>query len=283
MMIKKLPLQDLILAVLAFDQKQGAEIAEMIEPTHFDSFLCEFARHLLGYRRRYGRPPSDQVLRDLAERSSCGNDEQAAAIMDRLKTLRNPDAKYVTERVDDFINSQQIKGILCEASERYEQGGEHGRLVSDIRAILAPAINTPPRTKEDSIMSVAEFLRLPLHDPEMLLPPWLEAESTTMLHGPAGSRKTLALMELALGLATAQPCFAGRWTPTRPVRTLYIDGELSPGQLRRRWRRFPILDGAPLQVLSRRWARSQGVNWPSLYAREGQAMLIELSHAIGPR
>ena len=92
-----------------------------------------------------------------------------------------------------------------------------------------------------------------------------------------------ALMELALGLATAQPCFAGRWTPTRPVRTLYIDGELSPGQLRRRWRRFPILDGAPLQVLSRRWARSQGVNWPSLYAREGQAMLIELSHAIGPR
>jgi len=202
-MVKKLPLQDLILAVLAYDQERGAEIAEMIQFTHFDSFYREFARYLLEYRRRHGRPPSEQVLKDLAERSSCGNDEQAAAIMDRLRTLRNPDVDYVVERVDDFINSQQLKGVLWEANERYEQGGEHARLVSDIRNILTPAISTPARTKEDSIMSLAAFEKLPLIDPEMLLPPWLEAES----------------------------------------------------------------------VLSRRWARSQGINWPSLYTREGQAML----------
>src|ERR1035441_7533933 len=58
-------LQESILAALVFDEKAGAVIAGQVLPRHFDDTYREIAEKVLGYRKRFGRPPGRAHLDDL--------------------------------------------------------------------------------------------------------------------------------------------------------------------------------------------------------------------------
>jgi hypothetical protein len=62
---------------------------------------------------------------------------------------------------------------------------------------------------------------------------WLSARTLSMVYGPAGVGKTMFLMGLGLGLATAQPFLTWR-APAQAVPVLYVDGEMSLKELQER-------------------------------------------------
>ncbi len=121
-------------------------------------------------------------------------------------------------------------------------------------------------------MTMSEVCALSVKPPELLIHPWLEAGDVVMVHSPPGNSKTLLLMQMSVSLARGQGIFPDKWEVQKQARVLYYDGELPINKLMRRLQRF---EHKPrhLYVLSRRDARQRGTDYPSLYEREGRAML----------
>jgi hypothetical protein len=67
---------------------------------------------------------------------------------------------------------------------------------------------------------------------EVLLAPWLLSQSLSMIYAWRGVGKTYLAMLIAYALASGGKCL--NWTAERPVRVLYIDGEMSGAELRDR-------------------------------------------------
>jgi putative DNA primase/helicase len=69
-----------------------------------------------------------------------------------------------------------------------------------------------------------DFINLDIAPLEMLLDPILPERSLAMLYAPRGIGKTQ--LGLSIGLAVAGGAEILRWSPPRPRRVLYIDGEM---------------------------------------------------------
>lgn len=68
---------------------------------------------------------------------------------------------------------------------------------------------------------------------EMLLAPWLETQSLTMIYAWRGVGKTHIALGIAYALATGGPFL--NWKAAEPVRVLYLDGEMPGVVLRERF------------------------------------------------
>jgi hypothetical protein len=69
---------------------------------------------------------------------------------------------------------------------------------------------------------------------QYLLKPVIPKESISILYAEEGVGKTWAAMSMAYAAAFGVDCFSGRWTASKPVKVLYLDGEMGESALARR-------------------------------------------------
>jgi replicative DNA helicase len=136
-------LQLSVLAALCFDQGHGAAIAAQVRAEHFDGVWRDFAARVLNYRKRYGKPPGDNYVDDLAAQATLGRDGtllKKQLLPKLFAEAAGLNAEYAASRATQFIRKQTIKGALFEAGDRFAQDNED--LVGDVEAILRKALQT---------------------------------------------------------------------------------------------------------------------------------------------
>jgi putative DNA primase/helicase len=140
----------------------------------------------------------------------------------------------------------------------------------DGKPIVASKGN-PPRLRT---LTVAEFLKLPLPPPRMILEPWLPEKGLAMIYSPRGVGKTLLGLSAAYAIAVGAT-FLGFNAP-EPRRVLYIDGEMPARTMQERlsaiakgFNRQPPDDGY-FRFLS---ADICEFGLPDLATAEGQALI----------
>lgn len=140
-------LQLSVLAALCFDAGYGAAIASQVRPEHFDNLWRDFAARVLAYRKRYGKPPGENYLDDLAAQATVGKDStllKKRLLPELLIEAEGLNAEYTATRVQDFVRRQVLKGAVLEAGSRFGQDDE--KLVVDIEGILHKALRFRQQT-----------------------------------------------------------------------------------------------------------------------------------------
>ena len=119
-------------------------------------------------------------------------------------------------------------------SEWKEDQDAKGLSIGTIKANLALRIKdhfgnvkpvVDPLNRSDDVMSLADFIKRDLPPPDYISGNWLTTTSRTLLYAPTGIGKTMFCLGLAIAMAAGKPFL--HWKATRPVRVLYIDGEMS--------------------------------------------------------
>lgn len=121
-----------------------------------------------------------------------------------------------------------------------------------------------------------DFLHKEFPPRDMLLSPWLESQSLSMIYAARGVGKTHFALNIAHALATGGS-FLG-WQATAPTPVLYIDGEMPAPSLQERLElisKASGIDPAPdmFRIVSRD-AQPFGV-MPNLATSEGQELISE--------
>lgn len=161
-------LQESVLAALIFDEKAGAVIAGQVLPRHFDEVYREVAEKVLGYRRRFGKPPGRAHLDDLFGKAlQEGQTPRLRRVLFGLAELAEGlNGDFVISRVQEFVRGQQLKAALIEASSRYEQGGDG--LAADVEGIFSKALRFRAQSLDAGIFlnDVSRSLGFLEHDNE---------------------------------------------------------------------------------------------------------------------
>lgn len=90
-------------------------------------------------------------------------------------------------------------------------------------------------TSEGPIKTAAEFKKLDIEEPKLLLSPWLIEGSLTLIASHPGVGKTHFSLEIAEATASGRPAFNDLWPVAQSARTLYIDGEMHPYDIKSRF------------------------------------------------
>ena len=92
----------------------------------------------------------------------------------------------------------------------------------------------PPAAQKAAapVLTLADWLARDLPDPDFILGSWLSTTSRVFLFSPTGLGKTMLLLAMAIAIANGTGFL--HWTGPRPVRVLFIDGEMSRRLLRER-------------------------------------------------
>lgn len=141
------------------------------------------------------------------------------------------------------------------------------------RLLNAPLVDQEP-DEEVRALTMAELLDRSFPPREHLLSPWLATGSLVMIHAQRGAGKTRFVMSAAYAVASGQPMLD--WNVSRPVRVLYVDGELPATLLQQR---VKVLgpETPNLRLLSRDiLLREDRVTIPDLAESGGRAWLDEI-------
>jgi putative DNA primase/helicase len=142
---------------------------------------------------------------------------------------------------------------------------------NQLRHLLINAESVTPQEYEPRALTMGELLDRDFPPREQLLPPWLATGSLAMLHAERGAGKTRFVMSVGFAIASGQSFL--KWCPSRPARTLYVDGELPATLLQQR---VKLLGPATPNfcLLSRDiLLREAQVTIPSLESEEGREFL----------
>jgi putative DNA primase/helicase len=184
-------------------------------------------------------------------------------------------AERLASRVTVRIATPEREGEDWNDVLRRDRGGDSETLG---RAIIdAPSFEAPSTIRR--VKTMGEFIATPCPPIKYLLKPILETSSIAMLHAKRGSGKTYLALAIAYGIATGQGLLG--WEATRPMRVLYIDGEMPTAKLQKRLQ----LLGRPsdnLSVLSRDdLMREFRLSLPDLGTPEGRKFLDDIIEAGG--
>lgn len=94
------------------------------------------------------------------------------------------------------------------------------------------ALDFTPRSSELS-RSIVDIMAANIPPPNVIVPGILVAGEATMLTAHAGGAKTFISQYMAACIASGAPCFGAH--AQRPLKVLYIDGELSTYQIQQRF------------------------------------------------
>jgi hypothetical protein len=121
-------------------------------------------------------------------------------------------------------------------SKRYRAKWDelHGAETYGARTIRLALSKVAPPSDEIIVIDEDEFMRLEFPPREYLLEPWLQQKNLVMIYGPRGVGKTLLAVGAALAAANGGAFL--RWRAPRPLRVLYVDGELPRETLKARLR-----------------------------------------------
>ena len=134
-------------------------------------------------------------------------------------------------------------------------------------------LNAPYFEPDEQVrgLPASDFVNVPFPPQEPLLGPWLKTRNFIMIHAARGAGKTWFGLSVAYALATGTPMLD--WDAPRPVKVLYVDGELPGALLQERLRKFPGGDaGVPnLHILSPDLLEALNQRMPDLGDPEGRA------------
>jgi hypothetical protein len=119
----------------------------------------------------------------------------------------------------------QVPAPHKDISDWMHAGGTRADLETLVQA------HTPPAPLAASLVSFAELLALQL-PARQAYSAWLYERSLVMIYGPRGVGKTMALLALSISLSTGDPFL--KWPMHQAVGVLYVDGEMSLDELRKR-------------------------------------------------
>jgi putative DNA primase/helicase len=115
--------------------------------------------------------------------------------------------------------------------------------------MVDPKEEKPHVTLTDCIVDRIDFLDYEFPKREIILNPWIQAKSLTLVSGFRGAGKTW----FGLGLFDAITCGApfGPWPTIKPVTSLYLEGEMAESDIQERLSSFKNGDYvAPLYIYS---------------------------------
>lgn len=161
-----------------------------------------------------------------------------------------------------------MSGAVAKATDFNDLARLHG--AEAVRGLVseAPVTNIPHRIV---VVEAADLLSATFPARDMLLSPWLESQSLSMVYAWRGVGKTHVALGIAYALASGGE-FLG-WRSNQPVPVLYIDGEMPGAALRERLAR--IVEGSDNEAApgSLRFVtpdlQKDGI-MPNLATREGQ-------------
>jgi hypothetical protein len=148
----RLPLQEAVIAMLCYDAEQGAAIAAQVKPEYFDAAYRDFARRVLQYRRKHGKPPGRVTVTDFAEQTFRGKEQalvKRRLLPQLLTDAREVNGEYILGRTQEFVERQLIKSALMEAGDRYD-GPEEG-MVDDVKRILNKSLRYQAQTLDSGL------------------------------------------------------------------------------------------------------------------------------------
>jgi predicted ATP-dependent serine protease len=82
---------------------------------------------------------------------------------------------------------------------------------------------------EDAMLSEKEFLQIKAKDDYFIMRPWLKPGTLTVVHANPGIGKTFFCLAIAAAVTRQLPI--GKWEVERPVGCVYVDGEMSIGDM----------------------------------------------------
>jgi len=136
---------------------------------------------------------------------------------------------------------------------------------NELERLQAEAFDTnqpPKRSLKNYILSHQDIIKKDIPPVEYLLAQWLPLQSLGMVYAKPAVGKSWFCMALVVAIAMAYKRFLG-WSINKPVRSLYVDGEMSSSDLKERFSKLsPIgidqidilpseemfLDGQPLSL-----------------------------------
>lgn len=115
-----------------------------------------------------------------------------------------------------------------------------GHTVDQLLEILASSSDYSPSKAKSKIrvVTIEEFLQMNLPPREMILFPFLPTQGLCLVHAKRGVGKTHVALEIACAAATGSHFL--KWYAIRPVKTLYVDGEMSATDIQKRLRKIFI-------------------------------------------
>ena len=121
-------LQEDLLILLCFDQQNSKIIKNSVELDLFEGTYREVAKRLYGYIEVYNDCPGENVatlLDDILE----GPDKRKANLYEQIlshiyESQKGINAKYVMDRITEFVRQQHMKSGIMEAMDLLQKGGD---------------------------------------------------------------------------------------------------------------------------------------------------------------
>lgn len=130
----------------------------------------------------------------------------------------------------DAVEAGWTRGRLETFLENARRDPEAFKGIAAARGWLGESAPASPALR---CVNIVDFMKMDIRPPEMLIDPILRSQGLTMIHAARGTGKTFISLSLAYGLAAGESLL-GRWEVARPVKTLFIDGEMPSSTLQER-------------------------------------------------
>lgn len=124
------PLQESLLALLAYDDKNGGVVAKLLNPSYFDGDYVDIATRCIDYHLKYKMAPKvhiDDLFGDmLVKRDDNRHLTYRYALTGLLKIVdEGINVKYLFDTVKEFVRLQRTRQVLLDAVQRVSSKQEY--------------------------------------------------------------------------------------------------------------------------------------------------------------
>ncbi len=136
-------IQEGLLALLAYDEKTGQLVSNLVPSNLFDPVYSEAAEGLMDYVRRYKKPPGEHTW-DIFETCAARNEDQSELFTRLFESVQasgeEVNAEYVVSQAQAFMRYQRMKRGLARAVPLLQRGDVSG--LEEAESVLAKTLET---------------------------------------------------------------------------------------------------------------------------------------------
>ena len=230
----------------------------------------QFGVDMADIRRELERAPLEDRAKRFAERAAEGI---------RWHTVKNLPKAEVVDRLSEIGAAIGLHADVTQAA--LSEAIEHPFDPAPRMAYRAANDVEQPRAEPLRALTLDELLALDVEPRAQLLSPVIPEKGLAMLYAPRGIGKTYLALSMTYALATGTGLL--RWQAPRPIRCLYIDGEMPMAALKERTASIVAadqsasLDPANFKMLA---ADYHPNGLPNLDTAEGQAAIEPLLEGV---
>ncbi len=134
-------LQEALLALLCYDDKDGSVVASMVEAKDYDPVYRDIAEHALLYRERFKQPPGEHTI-DLIDQIVANQVEREDVFFRLFESVQATagriNSRYVVEKARAFVRHQGLMRAMRTSLHELERDTEEGLEAAE--AVLAAAL-----------------------------------------------------------------------------------------------------------------------------------------------